>query len=455
MRSSALLLAGACATTSPTSDTAATDATDTAATAAAPGEIARATPAAAAAVDGGAAAPAAPAASVASAGPTSALKDGGIDDENWLPLSGSARDAFLSAVEISRTDPAAAVARFVDAAGKAKYFYAAWYNAGAAAESSGDLPMAERYYRQALQLRADYGPALTNLAGVLEKTGRTADAQRLVDDALQKMPEKSGPHLAAATLAWSRKDLAVVERESLLAIRYDDQNVPAMRLMAILFRAQGRLDTARFALDNALQVEPGNALLHLEIGHVQSELGDDTAALVSFEKAARLRPTLLEAQDNYGVLLLKQGMAPEAARAFEHAARLDEKSPRAQLHLGNALRASKQYAPAEAAYQKALGLDPNLGEARFNLALLYIDNPLPGIEELPRLQKGLAELKEFKAKGRPDATTLARLDEYLDATDKRIQKEIKRREREERRQREEETAKSAPAAAVTSPGPGQ
>lgn len=426
--SAAFSFAGACATTAPAADAAPTDAPS--------GELASVAPNPPVTEAGAASAPPPlPAALTAVVGPES-----GIDDENWLPRTGGARDAFLSAVELSRRDPAAAVSRFVEAAGKAKYFYAAWYNAGASAESSGDLQMAESYYRQALQVRADYGPALTNLAGVLEKTGRAAEAQRIVDDTLRRMPEKSGPHLAAATLAWSRKDLAVVERESLLAIRYDDQSVPAMRLMAMVFRAQGRLDTARFALENALQVEPGNALLHLELGHVHSELGDDKAALVSFEKAARLRPTLLEAQDNYGVLLLKQGMPAEAVRTLEQAAKLDARSPRAQLHLGNAWRANKQYAQAEAAYRKALQLDETLAEARFNLALLYIDNPLPGLEELPRLQKGLAELREFKVRARPDAATLARVDDYIDATDKRIQKELKRREREERRKREEEAA---------------
>lgn len=383
----------------------------------------------------------------------SAGKDG-IDDENWLPKSGSARDTFLSAVELSRQDPAAAVQRFVEAANKAQYFYAAWFNAGASAESSGDLQMAEKYYRQALAVRPDYGPALTNLAGVLEKTGRAAEAQRVVDDALRKMPEKAGPHLAAATLAWGRKDLTQVEREALLTIKYDERNVPAMRLMAMLFRQQGRLDTARFALDNALEVEPGNALLHLELGHVQKELGDDKAALVSFEKAARLRPTLLEALDNYGVLLLKQGLASEAANVLSQAAKLDPRSARAMLHLGNALRASKQYAAAEVSYKKALELDPTLAEARFNLGVLYIDNPLPGIEELPRLQKGLAELKEYKAKSRPDSATLQRLDEYIDATDKRIQKEIKRREREERRKREEDAAKPPVGGAAGNPPAG-
>ncbi len=388
----------------------------------------------------------------------------GIDDDNWLPQKGAGREAFLSAVETARTDPAAAVSRFVDAAGKATYFYAAWFNAGAAAESAGDPGMAEKYYRQTLVVRPDYGPALANLAALLDRTGRSSEAKRLVDDAVNKMPDKAGPHLAAATLAWLHRDTARVHDEALATIRYDERSVPAMLLMAKLFRSQGRLDTARFALENALNVEPGNAVLHLELGEVQLEQDDDKAALVSFEKAARLRPTLVEAQDNYGVLLLRQGLATEAVRAFQEAARLDPKSARAQLHLGNGLRALKEYPQAEAAYHKALADDPAFAEAHFNLGVLYIDDPVPGLDEIARLQKGLAELKQYKSTGKPDAATRKRLDDYIDATDKRVEREIKRKQFEEKRKlrdakkAKEDAAKAAagnpPAGGAVSPAKG-
>src|SRR5439155_18423570 len=128
----------------------------------------------------------------------------------------------------------------------------------------------------------------------------------------------------------------------------------------------------------------------------------------------------------------KQGLATEAVHAFSEAARLDPRSARAQLHLGNGYRAQKQYPQAEDAYRKALQIDPGLLEAHFNLGVLYIDNPLPGIDEVQRLQKGLAELRQYRQTAKPDAAVLARVDDYIDATDKRIQKEIKRRERDEK-----------------------
>jgi tetratricopeptide (TPR) repeat protein len=166
-------------------------------------------------------------------------------------------------------------------------------------------------------------------------------------------------------------------------------------------------------------------------------VNEPKAALVAFERAARLRPQLAEAIEPYARLLLDNGFAAEAVPVLDTLVRLEPKSARAQLLTGNALRATKQYPQAEAAYAKALALDPNLHDAHFNLGVLYIDNAVGGGDELARLAKGLAELKTFQGSGAGDASTKARLTEYLDATEKRVARETKKREREQKRKAEE------------------
>jgi tetratricopeptide (TPR) repeat protein len=386
----------------------------------------------------------------------------GIDDENWLPRKDTAAyAAFIDAVETARRDPRASVSKFVSAASTSPGFYAAWFNAGAAAEAAGDLADAERHYRQALRVRADYGPAIVNLSTLLSRTGRDAEGARVIDDALRAAPDKAGPHLAAAQRAWRAKDIAGAEREAREAMIRDERNVAAMLVMAQVFRVQGRFDTARFAIDNALALEPGNALLHVERGNILLAVNEPKAALVAFERAARLRPQLAEAIEPYARLLLDNGFAAEAVPVLDTLVRLEPNSARAQLLTGNALRATKQYPQAEAAYGKALALDPNLQDAHFNLGVLYIDNAVGGADELARLAKGLAELKTFQSSGAGDASTKARLTEYLDATEKRIARETKKREREQKRKAEEAAkpadkpadpaAKPADPAATTAP----
>ena len=370
----------------------------------------------------------------------------GIDDENWLPRADTpAFAAFQAAVELARKDPAAAVDAFVGAARKTEGFYAAWFDAGAAAEIAGRTAEAEGHYRKSLEARGDYGLALTNLAALLMRSGREAEASQLIADAERRFPEKAGPHLAAAQHALDRSDLVAAEASARAAMKYDERNVPAMFVMARIFHAQGRLDTARFAVDNALALEPGNALLHLERGRILLAQQEKKDALVAFERAARLRPSLAEAQEAYGLALLDQGFAPEAEAAFNALVRLEPKQAAAQLHLGNALRANKKYPEAEKAYRAALGLDANLFDARFNLGLLYIDNPLPGVDEIQRLERAGEELKQFRDGAKPDGALKKRVDDYVESTEKRIAKERKRREREEKRKAEDAKKAAEPA----------
>lgn len=378
----------------------------------------------------------------------------GIDDENWLPRKDTAAYAsFVDAAATVRVDPRGAMNKFVAVASASPGFYAAWFNAGAAGEAAGDRVAAEQHYRQALKVRPDYGPALANLAVLLTATGRDADAQRLVDEALTKHGDTAGPHLAAAIRSLGSRDLVSAEREAREAVQKDERNVPAMLVMAQVFRAQGRLDTARFAVDNALALEPGNALLHVERGLILQAQGEPQEALFAFERAARLHPTLADALEPYGKLLLERGFAANALQVLRTLSQLRPKSGGAQLLLANALRATKDYGGAEAGYRRALELDQYLDEAHFNLGLLYIDNAVGGADELARLQRGVAELRTYESKARPDATTKARLAEYLDSTDKRIARETKRRERDQKRKAEDAKKAEAPAPAPAAPAP--
>lgn len=390
----------------------------------------------------------APAASSAPAGTARPDRtDDGIDDENWLPRKDTrGYSLFLTAVETARRDPRQAVGQFVDAAKASPGFYAAWFNAGASAEAVTDLASAESHYRKALEVRPDYGPALVNLAVLMDRTNREGAAKALVADALKKFPTRAGPHLAAGTRALRQRDLTTAESEAREAIKQDERNVAAMLLMAQVFRAEGRFDTARFAVDNALALEPGNALLHLERAQVLLGQKDRKEALFAAERAARLRPSLAEAQQLYGVLLLEHGLSSEAVDTFQRLAAMAPTSAKAQLNLGNALRAQKQYAQAEAAYTKALALNKDLDEVHFNLGLLYLDNVLPGVDELARLEKALAELTIYRDRGTPDAATKARLLEYIENADKLASRERKRREREQKRQASD-AAKAEKAAA--------
>ena len=109
---------------------------------------------------------------------------------------------------------------------------------------------------------------------------------------------------------------------------------------------------------------------------------DYTQAELAYEKASRLRPDLDEAQENYGLLLLRADRFQAAVRHLEAAVALTPQKAETSLHLANAYRASKRYEEAEDYYMKAFELNQELVGVHYNLGLMYMDNEIPGMDYL-------------------------------------------------------------------------
>ncbi len=386
----------------------------------------------------------------------------GIDDENPLPQPGPARDKFDEAVKIAVENPEQAIEAFLAAAGETTYFYAAYYNAAVSAERAKNDERAEQIYLQCLGERPDYGPCLINLVYMYHRQGRPDQSALILEEALDKQGDRAGPHVAAATKAFIDQDFKRLERECKQAIAYDERNIPAMYLMARMFFAQEKYETAKFALENALVLEPGNALLQLWLGHTFLQFDDYTQAELAYEKASRLRPDLDEAQENYGLLLLRADRFQAAVRHLEAAVALTPQKAETALHLANAYRASKRYEEAEDYYMKALELDTGLLDVHYNLGLMYMDNEIPGMDYLERLTKAQERFDLYADAERPVNKYNERLPEFQKTVKKRIRKETKKRERAERRRLieeaerlEEEERKAAEEAAEASEGEGE
>jgi len=85
-----------------------------------------------------------------------------------------------------------------------------------------------------------------------------------------------------------------------------------------------------------------------------------------------------------GQRLIGRGKYEQAVPVLQEATRLLPKTAQAYNHLGLALHGSKQFAPALAAYKKALALDHKLAAAHYNLGCLYLEqnDPASATEEL-------------------------------------------------------------------------
>jgi Flp pilus assembly protein TadD len=61
---------------------------------------------------------------------------------------------------------------------------------------------------------------------------------------------------------------------------------------------QGRFDEATDHLNQALQIQPGNAQAHCELADALEKRGNASAAVIHYTAALRLQPELLEAATN-------------------------------------------------------------------------------------------------------------------------------------------------------------
>jgi tetratricopeptide (TPR) repeat protein len=105
------------------------------------------------------------------------------------------------------------------------------------------------------------------------------------------------------------------------AIRQDSKSVYLWSLGTAL-RNSGRNEEALKAFDKSVQIEPANAQLWTNLGHVLIELERPADALLSFRHAANLDPKHWDAVNGCGTALLKVDRFEEALESFERALRL-------------------------------------------------------------------------------------------------------------------------------------
>lgn len=173
-------------------------------------------------------------------------------------------------------------------------------------------------------------------------------------------------------------------------------------LLAAMLFAQRDIATARFHIDNSLNVRPDNAAARLLAGRITRAAGDFAAALMHFDRAIALGPqrdafvekarTLdqaglrapareawaailkvvpqhQEAAGRLGRLAFEDGDLAEAASYLERAT-AGEAPASAWFDLGVVRQDMRDYAAAEAAYRKTLEIKPDHAEAALNLGIV-------------------------------------------------------------------------------------
>ncbi|MDI5936149.1 tetratricopeptide repeat protein [Halomonas kalidii] len=203
----------------------------------------------------------------------------------------------------------------------------AFYLLGAIAEAEGEVDNALLYYRQ-VPPGDDFLPARLSAASMLieddrlidaraflrierlrhetyfadlvslevellERAGRSDDADALLDRELDRTPNDEQLLYLRAMRAWEAGDLEAMERDLGRVIERNPDNVTALNALGYTLAdlgIEGRLEEAREMIERAHELEPDSPAIMDSLGWVHFRLGDPERALPWLERAYGAMP---------------------------------------------------------------------------------------------------------------------------------------------------------------------
>src|SRR5580658_3145094 len=146
-------------------------------------------------------------------------------------------------------------------------------------------------------------------------------------------------------------------------------------LVAAAEKAQAANDYATAADDwsRAARLRPEIAELWANLGLMQHEVGNTSGAIMSFQKAMHINPSLYVPNLFLGIDYQHSGKSEEAIPYLTKAERINPADPQAPLALGRAYVRVDKFSAASKELNRAIALDPKLGPAWFTLGIARLD----------------------------------------------------------------------------------
>ncbi|PYQ11864.1 MAG: hypothetical protein DMH00_07225 [Acidobacteria bacterium] len=193
---------------------------------------------------------------------------------------------------------------------------------GLAQLQGGDLPAAASSLEQAVRLDPASQMAVSNLAKVYERMGRSAEAQNALARyreiyALKSVRQKVGPLRAQAMEAYEAGRLEEALAKFQEVARLTPRDAQALAQVGSVLLALQRLDEARDHLERALRIQPAYDFALTELARVQALREDLPAAVELLQRAIRANPAAPEPHYFLAGIYLAQGRREDFTKERE------------------------------------------------------------------------------------------------------------------------------------------
>lgn len=256
------------------------------------------------------------------------------------------------------------------------------------------LEEADRLYRQAISMRADYTQAYINRGDILLKMNRTKEAQEVYERAL--FYDSNNPdiyyNLGVVFLEQGKASQALAYLDK--ALEFDPEHEQALLNSAILIQEMGNPDLRKVAnerLLKLLQKDGSNERVYFNLGMLAMDDQDFQGAERWFRKAVELKEDFRSALFNLALLLSDDHRPLEAAPFLNQLVKHHPDHVKGLILLGDIyINNIKDLDAAESCYRRILQLDPENVQGLHNLCVVYVERG-----ELLRAESCLAQAQQM------------------------------------------------------------
>ncbi len=208
-----------------------------------------------------------------------------------------------------------------------------WLQRGLQAASGGQADGAIAAFREAVALRPDFVAAHANLGLLLVATGRHAQAEPHLRNALATLTTDANLRNALGVAQESMSRLLDAEQSYRAVLATQAGHPEAHANLGNCLRRQGRHDEARAHCLRAIELKPDFAVAHFNLGVLFQDVDQLDDAIAQYRQALACHPGHVAALNNLGGCLRSQGAIDDARDAFERALALQPANIEAHCNL--------------------------------------------------------------------------------------------------------------------------